>query len=125
MKLRKFIVFVLIFLNILIIHQNIYADDVDIEESDVSWIYETLEDVGSGESDEPIINSRAAVVYDRISGEIIWGKEENTQRKMASTTKIMTAIVIIENVENMGEVVVVSNKAASIGGSTLRFAYRR
>lgn len=64
-------------------------------------------------------------MYDRISGEIILGKEENTQRKMASTTKIMTAIVIIENVENMGEVVVVSNKAASIGGSTLRFAYRR
>lgn len=125
MKLRKFIVFVLIFLNILIIHQNIYADDVDIEESDVSWIYETLEDVDSGESNEPIINSRAAIVYDRTSGEIIWGKEENTQRKMASTTKIMTAIVIIENVENMGDVVVVSNKAASIGGSTLRFAYRR
>lgn len=125
MKLRKFIVLILIFLNILIIHQKIYADDIDTEENDVSWIYETLEDVNSRESNEPIINSRAAVVYDRTSGEIIWGKEENTQRKMASTTKIMTAIVIIEHVENMGEVVVISNKAASIGGSTLRFTYRR
>lgn len=109
----------------MIIHQKIYADDIDTEENDVSWIYETLEDVNSRESNEPIINSRAAVVYDRTSGEIIWGKEENTQRKMASTTKIMTAIVIIEHVENMGEVVVISNKAASIGGSTLRFTYRR
>lgn len=52
-------------------------------------------------------------------GVIIYGKEENERCKMASTTKIMTAIVVIENVENLNDVVTVSSKAAGTGGSRL------
>ena len=49
---------------------------------------------------------------------ILYGKNENSQVKMASTTKIMTAIVIIEN-GNLKDTVEVSKKAASTGGSRL------
>lgn len=42
-----------------------------------------------GLKDEPNLNSRSAIIYDRNSKEIIWGKEENVRRKMASTTKVM------------------------------------
>lgn len=68
--------------------------------------------------EEPTINSRAAIVYDRTSGAILYGKSENEKRKMASTTKIMTAIVVIEN-SNLDDIVTVSAKSAGTGGSRL------
>ena len=64
------------------------------------------------------INSRSCIVFDRNSHMILYGKNENSQVKMASTTKIMTAIVIIEN-GNLKDTVEVSKKAASTGGSRL------
>ena len=38
---------------------------------------------------------------------------------MASTTKIMTAIIVIENVKDLDKTVKISTKAAKIGGSRL------
>lgn len=64
------------------------------------------------------INSRSCVVFDRNSHMILYGKNENSQVKMASTTKIMTAIIVIEN-SNLKDTVEVSKKAASTGGSRL------
>lgn len=64
------------------------------------------------------INSRSCIVFDRNSHMILYGKNENSQVKMASTTKIMTAIVVIEN-GNLEDLIEVSKKAASTGGSRL------
>ena len=64
----------------------------------------------------PNINSRKAVVIDRNSKKILYGKKENERSKMASTTKIMTAMVVIQNT-NLDNVVEVSKKAACTGGS--------
>ena len=64
------------------------------------------------------INSRSCVVLDRKSKTILFGKNENKQVKMASTTKIMTAIVIIENYD-LNKEITVSKKAAGTGGSRL------
>ncbi len=64
------------------------------------------------------INSRAYIVLDRNSNTILLGKNENEKRKMASTTKIMSATIIIENC-NLSETVEVSKKAANTGGSRL------
>ena len=52
-------------------------------------------------------------------GEILYGKEENTKCKMASTTKIMTSIIVMENIDDIEEKVKVSSNAARIGGSRL------
>lgn len=52
-------------------------------------------------------------------GVVLYGKEENKRCKMASTTKIMTSIIVVENVEDLNEKVKVSAKAAGIGGSRL------
>ncbi len=52
-------------------------------------------------------------------GEVIYGKKENARCKMASTTKIMTSIVVVENVENLNAKVKISQKAAGTGGSRL------
>ena len=65
------------------------------------------------------INSKKAVVIERNSKKILYGKKENERAKMASTTKIMTALVVIQNAD-LNNVVEVSKKAAGIGGSKLK-----
>ena len=103
--------FITIFLYVL----PVFADDEDFENfSDISSVINTSSEITT----EPTINSRAAIVYDRLSGTILYGKNENEKRKMASTTKIMTAIVVIEK-SNLDDIVLVSSKAASTGGSRL------
>lgn len=93
----------------------VYADDEDFENfSDISSVINASSEIVA----EPTINSRAAIVYDRSSGTILFGKNENEKRKMASTTKIMTAIVVIEK-SNLEDIVTVSSKAAGTGGSRL------
>ena len=73
-------------------------------------------EAASDSAEEPNLNSRAAIIYDRNSKEVIYGKEENTKRKMASTTKIMTCMVVLEKGE-LTDTVIVSKKAAGTGGS--------
>ena len=112
---KIFIIFIII---IFINRMNlsiIYADDAEDSEI-IDWSDELIETAKT--SDEPKINSRAAVIYDRKSGKVIWGKSENERRPMASTTKIMTAIVVLENV-GLEDIVTVSKKAAGTGGSRL------
>lgn len=93
----------------------VYADDEDFETfSDISSVINTSSEI----VENPTINSRAAIVYDRSSGSILFGKNENEKRKMASTTKIMTAIVVIEKT-NLEDIVTISAKAAGTGGSRL------
>ena len=120
----KKIMCLIILINIVFVSTVIYADDEEIDEefSDISWIYEDIKEINSNAKNEPTINSRSAILYDRTSGDIIWGKDENSKRKMASTTKIMTAIIVIENVQDLSSIVTISNKAAGIGGSKLKLS---
>ena len=113
MKILKsfFLCIILIFL----FEYIVYADDIDSEElEDISPFIEASSNIIT----EPSINSRAAIVYDRNSGLVLFGKNETKKRKMASTTKIMTAIIVIEN-SNLDDIVTVSSKAAGTGGSRL------
>ena len=91
-----------------------YADDVD-NEADFE---NTIEVTASNVSELPKINSRRYIVYDRISKSMIIGKNEDVKSAMASTTKIMTTIVILEKAD-LNETVTVSVKAGGTGGSRL------
>ena len=64
------------------------------------------------------LNARSCVVIDRTSKQILFGKNEYNKVKMASTTKIMTATIIIENCD-LNNIVTISKKAAGTGGSRL------
>lgn len=68
---------------------------------------------GTARGEESLtLYARGAVLMDGDSGRILYGKEENTPLPMASTTKIMTCIVALE--EGEAELVcAVSSKAAS------------
>lgn len=78
----------------------------------------TIEVTASNVSELPKINSRRYIVYDRISKSMIIGKNEDVKSAMASTTKIMTTIVILEKAD-LNETVTVSVKAGGTGGSRL------
>ena len=105
-----------------LIFTTVFADDLHPKEDnfDISDIIEDLDSItaSSNSSEFPTINSRAYVVIDRKSNTVILGKNENQKKKMASTTKIMTCIVVIEN-SNLSDEVTISKKAAGTGGSRL------
>ena len=60
----------------------------------------------------PDVNALSAVLTDPDTGRVLWGKKENTPMAMASTTKIMTAIIALEN-SPLDKVITVSKNAAS------------
>lgn len=69
-------------------------------------------------SEEPQIYSRRAIVFERNSKTILYEKNSNEQCKMASTTKIMTCIIILENCD-LNSIVTISANSANTYGSRL------
>lgn len=100
---------------------NTYAFDEKEAKEELKYFNEVHEEVkqaSTNPSIEPITYSRAVVVYDRTSKTVLYGKNENDVRAMASTTKIMTATLLIENAD-LSQTVEVSKRAANTGGSRL------
>lgn len=95
-----------------------FADDIDTETLDVSTEINSFTDAYTEPIKEPDVNSRACVVIDRKTNSVLFGKNENSKKKMASTTKIMTATIIIEKC-NLTDTIEISKKAAGTGGSRL------
>lgn len=65
----------------------------------------------------PRVTARSAILYDRVTGEVLFDKASREISPPASTTKILTAIVAIE-MGNLDQEVVISKKASSVGGSS-------
>ena len=112
--MKKILYSILIFLLILLNFSTACADDVDNEVD----FEDTIEVTASNVSELPKTNSRRYIVYDRISKSMIIGKNEDVKSAMASTTKIMTTIVILEKAD-LNEKVTVSANAGGTGGSRL------
>ena len=112
--MKKILYSILIFLLILLNFSTVCADDVDNEVD----FEDAIEVTASNVSELPKTNSRRYIVYDRISKSMIIGKNEDVKSAMASTTKIMTTIVILEKAD-LNEKVTVSAKAGGTGGSRL------
>lgn len=111
----KLVSFCLLFITVLGFNYS-FAEDVSSDEETLSIISETLATFSNNNSLS--LNARSCIVLDRLSKTIIYGKNEDSKVKMASTTKIMTATVIIENCD-LNQTVEVSKKAAGTGGSRL------
>lgn len=89
------------------------------EETDYVWLEKQIQETYSNITNEPKILSRYAVVFDRNSKTMLYEKNSEKEVPMASTTKIMTAVVFVENNKNLDEEVEVCKQAANIGGSRL------
>lgn len=116
MKKRLYLIFILFFTITFIYPSNIYADEIDYIENELN--IDNIIETSNNIDNLSIINSRAYVVLDRKSNTVMVGKNESQKRKMASTTKIMTALVVLEN-SKLDTIVEVSKKSAGTGGSRL------
>lgn len=119
MKIKKFLKAFIVMILLLNLNVTSFAQEEDPDAWDYTWLDEALEE--SKATKELSIFSRYAVVYDRTSGTVLWGKDENTAVPMASTTKIMTAIVMLEQIgtDKLSEEVIVDKEAANTVGSRL------
>lgn len=64
------------------------------------------------------LSAKSAVLIEAPTGRILYEKNAYEKRPMASTTKIMTAILAIENC-SLSDIVVVGPKASGVGGSSI------
>lgn len=96
--IKKGIYLFIIMLLIMFCNINVYADTLNKEDVKIS--------------------SPSAIVIDALSGRVLYEKDGYSERKIASLTKIVTAIVTIENVK-LDEVVTIKTGSGSIGGSTI------
>ena len=113
----RILVYVLCLFFVLNISQALYADDF-IEEEPFTQLYTTEVSDCTGPK-LPQIEAGAAIVIDADSGRVLYEKNAYTRRAIASTTKIMTAIVALEN-GNLDDRVKVSKRDSSIWGSTIK-----
>jgi D-alanyl-D-alanine carboxypeptidase (penicillin-binding protein 5/6) len=68
----------------------------------------------------PLVSAKAAILMDRQTGMVLWSYNPDLALPMASTTKIMTAMVILDHgADKLDQSVVVSEHASSTGGSSL------
>lgn len=89
-KMKK--ILIMLFLSLFIMLNNYYvlADDTNLE--------------------TPEISSKAAFLIDNRTNKVLYSKNENQKMYPASTTKILTAIVVLENCD-LNEVITVSYDA--------------
>ncbi|WHH59445.1 D-alanyl-D-alanine carboxypeptidase family protein [Petroclostridium sp. X23] len=66
----------------------------------------------------PDVSAASAVVMDTVTGRVIFEKNAHKKRTMASITKIMTAVIALEN-GNLNDIVVTSPNAAHAEGSSI------
>lgn len=68
---------------------------------------------------EVTVSAQSAVLMEAESGRVLYAKEADTPRLIASTTKLMTALVALESGRSLEEVVTVPPEAAGVEGSSL------
>lgn len=66
----------------------------------------------------PVINSQAAAIFDLTTGELLAGIEPESQVYPASTTKVLTALLVVE-LGTLTDLVTISNKAEQQIGTSL------
>ncbi len=75
----------------------------------------------------PFVNATAWALADTKSGELLWGHQQDKALPMASTTKVMTALLVAELAAKDRTVLVervnVSRFAANTGGSSAKIRY--
>lgn len=113
---------VLTLLLVMFIIPSIYAEEQDILEEKVQE--ETKETDDEAKEEGPItLKSKSGIVIDASSKKILFEKNSNEQLAPASMTKIMTMLLIMEEIEKgnitLEDQVTISEHAANMGGSQI------
>ena len=104
-----------IFIIIVIFSSSFYICFADIENEE-NTSEDILINVSAEVYEEPKVQSNYAICIERTTNTILYEKNSYERTPMASTTKIMTAILAIEK-NNLKEIVTISKNAAKTTGS--------
>ena len=96
---------------------EVFADD-EIEEVEKQEAQKQVVETVAEAVDVPKQDARVGLIYDRKTKEVLYEKNGYKKVPMASTTKIMTATVVLENCD-VTQTVEIEAKAAGTGGSRL------
>lgn len=91
-------------------YEKYFQKEMENEKTSTTVLYEK-KGVPIEKKEPNALYARSAALYDANGGRILFGKKQDTKMAMASTTKIMTCIVILEY-GGMDDVVAVSQNAA-------------
>ena len=83
-----------------------------------SQISDTTAEFDIPASQFPQTGAQSCALVDANSGQLLFSKNENERLPMASTTKIMTAIVAIEN-KSLDDAVLIPKEAQNVEGSSI------
>ena len=73
----------------------------------------------------PDLRAEAAIIYDPLTGEVLWEENSQNLRSIASITKVMTAVVFLEDSPDLSEQVVVQRADVYRASTTyLRAGYK-
>lgn len=64
------------------------------------------------------VSARSAILFEPETGTVLYEKDAETQREIASTTKIMTAVVVLENAE-LSDAVTVHKSCVGVEGTSM------
>ncbi len=66
-----------------------------------------------------LTSAKSMCVLESSTNKVLYQKDMNTQRANASTTKIATAITVIENCDNLDEVITVNDNSIGVEGTSI------
>ena len=119
--MKKLIIILLLCFSIPIVQGKVLDKDIAvINDNDT-----TIETNDNNETDTLNLatNAKSAIMIEASTGKVIYEKNADEELAMASMTKMMTLLLIMENIENgnlkWDEMVTTSENAASMGGSQI------
>lgn len=102
------------------------ATESDVEQRMENLIAANIGFRGNNESINdvapPNLSAARSIILDNSTDRILYSKNSYSKAPMASTTKIMTFIIAVENCEDLYETVTISRVAAYTEGSTMHLA---
>ena len=81
-----------------------------------SSIFFTINTIEAKATDLPPVYSEGAILIDGRTGKVLFSKNEHTQFEPASTTKVMTALIVLEHT-NLEDKVTIGEKPPLVDGS--------
>lgn len=109
LKAYTIVVYLLIFLLLFSVLFFLNPDEVYCDSDDALY------------ADEIDIVAESAVIVDYETGDILWGENSSKLMYPASTTKMLSSIVAIENIDNFEEIIKISKNASGRNHSAFRF----
>ena len=127
--MKKFVVIMCLFA-LFVVPINIFAEDDSCINSDDEVCNKQTNDDSNLNNDDSnnnldtlIPNAVSGILIEESTGEVIFEKEKDKQVAIASMTKMVAQIIILENIESgkikWTDIVTVSKNAADMGGSQI------